>query len=307
MKQTGACTSCLLYKGKVTGHPKANVRRLEAAGRWVQWDRMDINLNGLQKVKSAGHNQYFIIGVSPQKLRIITGVTYLSQILFVLKLLFVEAGWALKEIKVYSATVLMGVIPTQCHTSQGIRIIFIEPYVQSRSGKFERSIRVLKTLARVILADSNLHASSWFYAIQHASVLANTIFLVKVWSTQSKRFWHGKHIMTRRHMRILFFALSDASWILYFNRSTGWLSWIRRRMTLTEALGWGFSHLWVCISEFMSTVWQCSMLTSWLTVRTSYLQEQYYYDSRHLPQQLHCTTGYQDCAESTSRWGGRAE
>jgi len=92
MKQTGACTSCLLYKGKVTGHPKANVHRLEAAGRWVQWDRMDINLNGLQKVKSAGHNQYFIIGVSPQKLRIITGVTYLSQILFVMKLLFVEAG-----------------------------------------------------------------------------------------------------------------------------------------------------------------------------------------------------------------------
>jgi len=73
----------------------------------------------------------------------------------------------------------MGVIPTQYHTSQGIRIVFVEPCVQSGSGKFERNIGVLKTPARVMLADSNLHTSSWFYAIQHASVLANMIFLVK--------------------------------------------------------------------------------------------------------------------------------
>ena len=39
---------------------------------------------------------------------------------------------------------------------------------------------MLKTLARVILGDSNLHASYWFYAIRHASVLANMIFLVKL-------------------------------------------------------------------------------------------------------------------------------
>jgi len=92
MKQTGACTGCLLYKGKVTGQPKAEVYRPEAAGCWVQWDRVDIDLNGRQKVKSAGRNQYFIVGVSSQKFRIITGVTYLSQVLFVVKLLFVEAG-----------------------------------------------------------------------------------------------------------------------------------------------------------------------------------------------------------------------
>jgi len=35
------------------------------------------------------------------------------------------------------------------------------------------------TLARIILRDSNLHTSYWFYAIRHASILANIIFLVK--------------------------------------------------------------------------------------------------------------------------------
>ena len=38
-------------------------------------------------------------------------------------------------------------------------------YVRSRNGKVERSIGVLKTLARVILEDSKLHASYWSCAI----------------------------------------------------------------------------------------------------------------------------------------------
>jgi len=64
MKQTGACTGCLLYKGKVIGQPKGEVPRPEAAGRW---ERMDIDRSGQQKTKSAGHNfNDFILGVSPQ-------------------------------------------------------------------------------------------------------------------------------------------------------------------------------------------------------------------------------------------------
>jgi len=55
MKQTGACSGCLLYKGKVTGQPEGKVHRPEAARRW---ERKDIDLSGQQKVKSAGHNQY---------------------------------------------------------------------------------------------------------------------------------------------------------------------------------------------------------------------------------------------------------
>jgi len=64
MKQTGACTGCLLYKGKVIGQPKGEVPRLEEAGRL---ERMDIHLSGQQKIKSAGHNfNNFVVGVSPQ-------------------------------------------------------------------------------------------------------------------------------------------------------------------------------------------------------------------------------------------------
>jgi len=100
-------------------------------------------------------------------------VTYLSQALIAVKRLDTEAGGAPTEIKVDSATVLMGVIPKHYYMSQGIRIVVVEPYVHSRNGKVERSIGVLKTLARVMLEDSNLHASYWFYAIRHASVLAN--------------------------------------------------------------------------------------------------------------------------------------
>jgi len=59
-------------------------------------------------------------------------------------------------------------------------IVVVERYVHSGNGKVERIIGVLKTLARVMPGDSNLHASYWFYAIQHASVLANMIFLVKL-------------------------------------------------------------------------------------------------------------------------------
>jgi len=64
-----------------------------------------------------------------------------------------------------SATVLRGVIPKQYYTSQEIKIVVVEPYVHSRNGKVERSIGVLKTLTRVMLGDSSLHASYWFYAI----------------------------------------------------------------------------------------------------------------------------------------------
>jgi len=72
-KQTGACTGCLLYNCKVESTPKGKVRRPEAAG---SWDRMDIDLSGQQKFKFAGHDfNYFIVGVSSQKLRIVTGVT----------------------------------------------------------------------------------------------------------------------------------------------------------------------------------------------------------------------------------------
>jgi len=52
--------------------------------------------------------------------------------------------------------------------------------VHSGNGKVERSIGVLKTLARVMQEDPNLHASYWFFAIRHTFGLANMIFLVEV-------------------------------------------------------------------------------------------------------------------------------
>jgi len=90
MKQTGACTGCLLCKGKVTGQPKGKVHRPEAAGRL---ERMDIDLSGRQDVKSAGHNfNCFVVGVSSPNFRIVTGVAYLSQALFAVKRLFYRSS-----------------------------------------------------------------------------------------------------------------------------------------------------------------------------------------------------------------------
>jgi len=194
MKQIGECIGCLLHKGKITCQLKGTMRRLVAAGRW---GRMNIELSGRQKVKSAGYNfNYFIVGVSPQKFRIVTGVTYLSQALFAVKRFFTEAGGSPKEVKADFATVLMEIIPKQYYTtSQGIRIIVVEPHVHSRNGKVERSIGVLKTLASVMLGDSNLHTSYWFYTIRHASVLANMIFLVKLWKDPEQRIsaWEAQY------------------------------------------------------------------------------------------------------------------
>ena len=112
-----------------------------------------------------------------------------------MKRLFTEAGGAPKEIKVDSATVLMGVIPKQYYTSQGRRIVVVEPYVHPGNGKVERSIGVLKTLARVMLGDSNLHASYWFYAIRHASVLTSMNFLVKSRKDQEQKIsaWEAQY------------------------------------------------------------------------------------------------------------------
>jgi len=161
---------------------------------------MDIDLSGRQKVKSAGHNfNYFIVGVLHQKFRIVTGVTYLLQALFAVKRLFTEAEEALD-----SVTVLMGVIPKHHYTSQGIRIVVVEPYIHSGNGKVEKSIGVLKTLARVMLEDLNLHASYRIYAIRHDSVLASTIFLVKLLKDPERKFRHGKHCLPKSHMQILF-------------------------------------------------------------------------------------------------------
>ena len=167
------CDTCWEYKAKRDPVPASKTTRPTVT---KQVTKMYFDASGCMDTESIYHKyQYYMLGVTDVGFKMVKGMTYKSQSLFVIGRMFAELGQAPKYSQVDGAGELASEHAKRFFVHWKTHRVKTEAYEHHRNAKAENGHQKLKEMGRCCLAHAHAPLEFWYLCLTHMALTANLL------------------------------------------------------------------------------------------------------------------------------------